>query len=115
MIIDNLFRNVADNGHVCVGLDTDYHYLPSQFANQFLKISDAIFEFNKQIIDATNDVTACYKIQIAYYEAYGIEECGLSKNACLPQINRSIFNRRCKKGILLKQLRCMQKLTFSGF
>jgi len=73
MIIDKLFRNVADKGHVCVGLDTDYHYLPSQFANQFSKISDAIFEFNRQIIDATNDITACYKIQIAYYEAYGIE------------------------------------------
>ena len=36
-------------------------------------ISKAIFDFNKEIIDNTADITAIYKIQIAYYESYGIE------------------------------------------
>ncbi|MDR2868296.1 MAG: orotidine-5'-phosphate decarboxylase [Bacteroidales bacterium] len=73
MIIDKLFEKVAAKGHVCVGLDTDYQYLPTDFAAQFKTMSEALFAFNRQIIDATHDVVACYKVQIAYYEAYGIE------------------------------------------
>jgi orotidine-5'-phosphate decarboxylase len=72
MIIDKLFENVAQKGHVCVGLDTDFEYLPSEFATKYSHISDALFHFNKEIIDSTVDVAACFKVQIAYYEAYGM-------------------------------------------
>jgi len=56
-----------------VGLDTDYSYIPSKFVNKFNTKGDAIYNFNKEIIDATYDVSACFKVQIAYYEAYGLE------------------------------------------
>lgn len=70
--IDRLFDSVAKNGHVCVGLDTDVSYLPDGFLQRHGNVENALFEFNKCIIDATLDVAACYKVQIAYYEACGI-------------------------------------------
>ncbi len=54
---------IAGSGsHVCVGLDPDPARMP---------ITD-IFEFNRAIIDATSDLTAAYKPQIAFYEALGM-------------------------------------------
>lgn len=76
MIIDKLFQNVEKKGHVCLGLDTDISYIPEEYLKKFNSKEDALFNFNKKIIDSTLDVVACYKVQIAYYEAYGI--AGLS-------------------------------------
>lgn len=73
MIADKLFKQVEEKGHVCLGLDTDYSYLPAGFAEKFDSVGEAIYNFNKEIIDATWDVVACYKVQIAYYEALGLE------------------------------------------
>lgn len=73
MIIDRLFETVEKKGNVCVGLDTKLDYIPKDFLNKFNNVEDALFSFNKKIIDATKDQAACFKIQIAYYEAYGIK------------------------------------------
>lgn len=73
MIIDRLFKEIEDKGHVCVGLDTHMDYIPKYIKDKFDGICDRIFEYNKKIIDCTHDITAIYKLQIAYYEAYGIE------------------------------------------
>ena len=70
-IMDKLFKRVEERGVVCVGLDTALDYVPS-FLKEGKSAEDAIFEFNKAIIDSTNDVAACFKVQIAYYEALGI-------------------------------------------
>lgn len=80
MIIDRLFNIVEEKGHVCLGLDTDLNYIPKEFLNRFSTISEGMFEFNKEIIDATFDVVACYKPQIAYYEALGIQGLIAYKN-----------------------------------
>ena len=80
MIIDRLFESVEKDGHVCLGLDTDLDYIPKEFLNRFNNIEDAIFNFNKEIIDATLDTVSCYKVQIAYYEAYGIKGMIAYKN-----------------------------------
>ena len=71
-LVDRLYSRVSSHGHVCLGLDTDYGYLPQDFAQSFSSHADAVYEFNRQIIDNTLDVTACYKVQIAYYEALGL-------------------------------------------
>lgn len=76
MIIDRLYELVAEKGHVCVGLDTCIDYIPKSFSCNFDSIEDALFYFNKKIIDSTLDVVSCYKVQIAFYEALGIK--GLS-------------------------------------
>lgn len=73
MIIDKLFDAVEKKGHVCVGLDTDLSYIPKEFAKKHSSISESLFEFNKKIIDATIDKASCFKVQIAYYEALGLE------------------------------------------
>ncbi|NOY49108.1 MAG: orotidine-5'-phosphate decarboxylase [Chlorobi bacterium] len=52
---------------LCIGLDTDINKIPSHL----LKTDDPIFQFNKQIIDATHDLCAAYKPNIAFYEALG--------------------------------------------
>ena len=71
-IIDRLYQEVEKKGFVCVGLDTSMDYLPDSYKNG-KTISQALVDFNKEIIDATADITAIYKLQIAYYESYGIE------------------------------------------
>jgi len=71
-IIDKLYDRVEKRGVVCVGLDTALDYVPDHIKDGRTP-GEAIFEFNKQIIDATYDVSACFKVQIAYYEALGLE------------------------------------------
>ena len=53
--------------YLCVGLDTDIHKIP-----KFLLNADyPVFEFNKQIIDATAPYSVAYKPNIAFYESLG--------------------------------------------
>jgi len=53
--------------YLCVGLDTDINKIPAYLQTH----PDAVFEFNKQIIDATQDLCVAYKINTAFYEAMG--------------------------------------------
>lgn len=53
--------------YLCVGLDTDFDKIPKHLQSH----PDAIFEFNKQIIDATQDLCVGYKINTAFYEVLG--------------------------------------------
>jgi orotidine-5'-phosphate decarboxylase len=55
--------------YLCVGLDTDRTKIPKHLQSH----PDAIFEFNKQIIDATKDHCVGYKINTAFYEAEGVK------------------------------------------
>jgi orotidine-5'-phosphate decarboxylase len=55
--------------YLCVGLDTDLTKIPKHLQSH----PDAIFEFNKQIIDATHDLCVSYKINTAFYEAMGVK------------------------------------------
>lgn len=71
-IMDKLFNRVENRGVVCLGLDTALEYIPAHVLVG-KSVEDAIFEFNKEIIDATLDVVACFKVQIAYYEALGLK------------------------------------------
>lgn len=79
LIIDKLYERVEERGVVCLGLDTALDYLPSHVL-EGRTVSQALFHFNKEIIDATLDVVACFKVQIAYYEALGIEGLIAYKN-----------------------------------
>jgi orotidine-5'-phosphate decarboxylase len=71
--IDLLFEAVAKKGHVCIGLDTCASYVPISEKQKYQNDALSVLEFNKALIDATIDVCACYKVQIAYYEEMGIE------------------------------------------
>jgi orotidine-5'-phosphate decarboxylase len=58
----------AKNTFLCVGLDPDLDKLPKHLQ----QADDAIFEFNREIIDATADYCVSSKPNAAFYEAYGI-------------------------------------------
>ena len=115
MVIDRLFEKVALNGHVCVGLDTDYSYLPTAMAERFPNVEDGLFEFNRALIDATLDVAACYKVQIAYYESYGI--AGLrayQKTLAYLREKKAVIIADIKRGDIAKTAEMYAKAHFTG-
>lgn len=70
MTLDKLVSEIKrKKSFLCVGLDVDLNKIPSHL----LETEDPIFEFNKQIIDATHHLTVAYKPNTAFYEAYGIK------------------------------------------
>ena len=63
-----LFAQIqAKESYLCIGLDTDIQKIPSHLRSA----DDPIFEFNRQIIDATHRYAVAYKPNIAFYEALG--------------------------------------------
>lgn len=54
---------------LCIGLDTDINKIPKHL----LHFEDPVFEFNRQIIDATKDLCVSYKVNTAFYESRGVE------------------------------------------
>ena len=57
------------NSFLCIGLDVDMDKIPKHLLDK----EDPIFEFNKQIIDATHHLAVAYKPNTAFYEAYGLK------------------------------------------
>ncbi|MFM8370869.1 MAG: orotidine-5'-phosphate decarboxylase, partial [Bacteroidota bacterium] len=52
---------------LCVGLDPELSKLPPHL----LETEDPVFEFNRQIIDATREYCVAYKPNLAFFEAMG--------------------------------------------
>jgi orotidine-5'-phosphate decarboxylase len=68
MTAAELFKNIqAKSSFLCVGLDTDFNKIP----RSLLDTPYPVFEFNKRIIDATEDLVVAYKPNIAFYESLG--------------------------------------------
>jgi orotidine-5'-phosphate decarboxylase len=80
--------------YLCVGLDPDPEKIPRHLREKFCRgsddrgsgdlgsdvrgsgdrgVADAIFEFNREIIDATKEHCVAYKINTAFYEAFGVK------------------------------------------
>ena len=55
---------------VCVGLDPELEKIPAHLRG----LAQPVFEFNRQIIDATAEYACCFKPQFAHYAALGIED-----------------------------------------
>lgn len=72
MLMDKLANRANKVGPVCLGLDTQVSFLPEYIAKKDIDIGEKFFEFNRAIIDATFDAVACFKVQIACYEALGM-------------------------------------------
>lgn len=66
-----LHRRWSDaNSLVCVGLDPE----PTKFPLHLRDQADAVFAFNRAIIDATADLVCCFKPQIAHFAALRAED-----------------------------------------
>ncbi|MBO9618184.1 MAG: orotidine-5'-phosphate decarboxylase [Niabella sp.] len=67
---DALIKQIREKrSYLCVGLDTDTNKIPAHLRND----ADAVFNFNKAIIDATRETCVSYKINTAFYEALGVK------------------------------------------
>jgi len=60
---------IKRNSLLCVGLDVVLERIPPHLPQN----ENVFFEFNKAIIDATADYVAAYKLNTAFYEAYGVQ------------------------------------------
>ncbi len=76
-MVDKLIERIIElQNPTCVGLDTDFNYLPEEMRRDvttFDGAADAIAEFNMNVIDKICDIVPAVKVQIAYYEKYGYE------------------------------------------
>lgn len=63
-------RWTENNTLLCVGLDPDINKIPAKYKES----KTPLFDFNKDIIDATAEYVCCYKPQIAYYNGVGLEK-----------------------------------------
>ncbi len=77
MITDRLLDAIiAKQNPTAVGLDTSFSYLPEEMragVTDCKGVADAIIEFNKKLVDNVYDIVPSVKVQIAYYEPYGVE------------------------------------------
>ncbi|MGI5884990.1 MAG: orotidine-5'-phosphate decarboxylase [Candidatus Spyradocola sp.] len=76
LAIDALIEGIEKMGNpTTVGLDTQLAHLPEGFAGKVESFDDAakaLVRYNKAIVDALCGIVPCAKVQIAYYEMYGV-------------------------------------------
>src|SRR5690242_13994632 len=61
----------AHDSWLCVGLDPDPRLMPS--AVQRGPDRDRVASFLRGIVEATHDLVCCYKLNLAFFEALGVE------------------------------------------
>ena len=81
-MINKLVANIKKTGApIVVGLDPMLSYVPEhiqkksfdEYGETLEGAADAIWQYNKQIIDSTYDLIPAVKPQIAMYEQFGVE------------------------------------------
>ena len=81
-MINKLIENITKkDAPIVVGLDPMLNYVPEhiqkkaydEYGETLKGAAEAIWEYNKGIIDATYDLIPAVKPQIAMYEQFGIE------------------------------------------
>ena len=81
-MINRLVKKIQETkAPVCVGLDPMLSYIPEhvvkkafdEYGETLEGAAEAIWQFNKEIVDHTWDLIPAVKPQIAMYEQFGIE------------------------------------------
>ncbi len=65
-LVREIFRK---RSFLCIGLDSEAERIPQSLRED----SDGIYTFNCRIVDATRDLCVAYKLNVAFYEARGVE------------------------------------------
>ena len=80
------------NSLLCVGLDTDPKKIPVHLRSK----KNGVWEFNRQIIEATKDFACAYKINFAFYEMMGKDGWTIIEKtrALLPSSSLSIADAK---------------------
>lgn len=81
-MIDTLIEKIREkNNPTVAGLDPKLDYIPEdikkksfeKYGENLKGAADALFEFNKILIDSLYDIVPAVKPQAAYYEMYGVD------------------------------------------
>ena len=85
--IDNLIEKIKQtNNPTVIGLDPRSEMLPKCVTDKYSQdlegVAKAIIEFNKKLVDETCDIIPAAKVQIAFYEMYGIPGMEAFKETC---------------------------------
>ena len=85
--MDRLIKRIKEtNNPTVIGLDTKYDMIPNCIKNKYDDnlegVSKSILEFNKRLIDATYDIIPAVKINIAFYEMYGLDGMKVFEETC---------------------------------
>ena len=90
-MIQELIKNIKEkDAPIVVGLDPMHGYVPEHivkdafaaYGENLAGAAEAIWQFNKGIIDATYDLIPAVKPQIAMYEQFGLEGLKAFKRTC---------------------------------
>ncbi|MCL2195598.1 MAG: orotidine-5'-phosphate decarboxylase [Oscillospiraceae bacterium] len=72
MLIDRLNERImACKAPICVGLDPVVDAIPAVYFAGGASVTEAIYAFNVDVIDAVHDLVPAVKPQIAFYELFG--------------------------------------------
>ena len=107
---------------ICVGLDPMLNYIPEHilkksfgdFGETLEGAADAIWNFNKEIVDHTFDLIPSVKPQIAMYEQFGIEGLKVyEKPFAIARIRDFLLSVMQREAISALPLQPMQQLTWA--
>lgn len=85
--IDRLIDKIKQtNNPTVIGLDPGYEKLPNCIKKKYTEdiegVCKGIIEFNKNLIDAIYDIIPAVKINIAFYEMYGLKGMKIFEDTC---------------------------------
>ncbi|MCR5186009.1 MAG: orotidine-5'-phosphate decarboxylase [Clostridia bacterium] len=76
----------STNNPTVMGLDPRYEMIPEvvrkKYGTDFKSVCNAIFEYNKTLIDSVADIVPAIKPQIAFYEMFGTDGIECFKKTC---------------------------------
>lgn len=86
-VMDRLIEKIKEmNNPTVIGLDPRYEMVPEcvrkKYPENLEGIAQAMIEFNQKLIDATCDIIPAVKVQIAFYEMYGIPGMKAFQETC---------------------------------
>ncbi len=115
MSMDKLVRAAQKKGPVCVGLDTQLSFLPDYLKQKDWSDGEKFFEFNRLIIDAVEDEAGCFKLQIACYEALGLDGMqAFAKTLKYARARGNVTITDAKRGDIASTAEQYAKAHFSG-
>lgn len=85
--IDRLIDKIKETKNpTVIGLDPTYDKLPKcvkeKYSESIEGVCEAIYEFNKALIDATYDIIPAVKPNVAFYEMYGLSGMKVFEDTC---------------------------------
>lgn len=99
------------NSLVCVGLDPDLDRLPAHLRSE----ADAVFEFNRAIIEQTSDLVSAYKLNIAFFEVMGSRGYEVLERTLTVIPEGVVAICDCKRGDMGNSARMYAKALFDHF